>query len=115
MSKVPPEVGMLFLQYTRLERKRTHEGLTVAELERWSALKRRLNQRFSPGLEESQADRRESVRVPTNLHCSFESIGSFESAFITNLSSGGVFISTASPLPIGSKVELKIKISHFLS
>ncbi len=112
MSKAPPEVGMLFLQYTRLERKRTREGLNVTELERWSALKRRLNKRFSPGLQESQADKRESVRVPTNLHCSFESIGSFESASISNLSSGGVFISTVSPLPIGSKVELKIKISQ---
>ena len=112
MSKVPPDVGMLFLQYTRLERKRTREGLNVAELERWSGLKQRLNQRFSPGLEESQAERRESVRVPTKLHCSFESIGSFESAAITNLSSGGVFISTVSPLPIGSKLKLTIQISE---
>ncbi len=112
MSKVAPDVGMLLLQYTRLERKRTREGLNVAELERWSGLKQRLNQRFSPGLEKSLADRRESVRVPTKLHCSFESIGSLKSASITNLSSGGVFIETVSPLPIGSEVELKIKISQ---
>ena len=110
MSKTSPELGMLFVQYTRLERKRTREGLSVAELERWSALKRKLSQRFSPGLNSDQPDRRETVRVPTSLHCNFESIGSFGNAYITNLSSGGVFISTVSPLPIGSKLKLRIQI-----
>ncbi len=112
MSKTSPELGMLVVQYTRLERKRTQEGLSVAELERWSVLKRKLNERFSPGLKSDQADKRHSVRVPTSLHCNFESIGSFESACITNLSSGGVFISTVSPLPIGSELKLKIQIAE---
>ena len=74
----------------------------MEELERWSALNRRLNRHFSPELDEELADRRQSVRVSTCLQCSFESFESFEHALITSLSSGGVFIETVSPLPIGA-------------
>jgi uncharacterized protein (TIGR02266 family) len=100
-----------FLEYARLDRKRARSELTVAELERWTALKRQLNRHFSPGLDDELADRRQSVRVPTRLCCSFESFGTFERALITNLSRGGVFIETASPLPIGAKLRMRIVIA----
>jgi uncharacterized protein (TIGR02266 family) len=63
-------------------------------------------------LSEKAAERRQSVRVPTHLDCSFESFGSFEGALITNLSSGGVFIATKSPLPIGSELRMRIRIER---
>ena len=100
-----------FLEYARLDRKRAREGLTVAELDRWSALRRQLNRHFCPGLADELADQRQSVRVPTCLRCSFDSFGSFERALITNLSRGGVFIETAAPLPIGTKLRLSIVVA----
>lgn len=106
------EVNRLFLEYARLDRKRKGEGLTVEELERWTGLNSRLNRYLSPGLSERLAGRRRSVRVPTRLDCSFESFGTFEAALITNLSSGGLFIATRCPLPIGSELRLRIRIDH---
>ena len=106
------DISARFLEYFRLDRKRTGEGLTVDELERWNALKRLLNRHFSPGLDDELADRRQSVRAPTCLNCSFESLENFEGALITNLSSSGVFINTVSPLPIGVKLRLRILIAE---
>ncbi len=106
------DANRLFLEYARLDRKRKADGLTVEELERWTFLNSRLNQHFAPGLSKAKVEQRKSVRVPTRLDCSFESFGSFESALITNLSSGGLFINTKSPLPIGSELRMRILIER---
>lgn len=105
-------VASLFLEYARLDRKRTGQGLSVKQLERWSELKRRLDRQLSPGSEAAHRERRSSIRVPTRLNCSFESIGSLQKAVITNLSRTGMFINTASPLPIGTKLHLRILIEE---
>jgi Tfp pilus assembly protein PilZ len=102
----------LLLEFARLQRKLTGEGLTVKELERRDALKYRLSRHFSPGLDAQTAERRRSPRISSRLHCSFESFGTLERALITNVSQGGVFIKTVSPLPIGTELRICIRIAE---
>ncbi len=52
-----------------------------------------------------------SFRVPTHLICSFSIHDEAERAVVTDLSKGGAFIRTDAPLPIGSKIELKLMIT----
>ena len=102
----------LLLEFVRLQRKLAGEGLTVEELERSDVLRYQLDRRFSPGSNPRMADQRRSPRIPTRLHCSFDSLGTFERALITNVSHGGVFIKTISPLPIGAKLRICIRIAE---
>ena len=104
-------VAGAFLEYFRLERKRTRAGLSVTELERWSRLKGRLDRQMlrDAGMKRERA--RASVRVPTRLHCAFASRSDFDEAVITNLSAGGVCIATTSPLPIGERLTLQIHVA----
>lgn len=104
------DVGGLFRAYMALERKRRSEVLGPAELRRWMQLKRLLNTHLQPGLEPGRADRRESVRIPTRVQVSFESYGEVRQCLMTRLSRGGLFIACDDPLPIGEKVELRIRI-----
>ena len=72
-----------FQDYATLDRRRTEDGLTVPELERWSRLKRLLTQRFSPGLDPREVDRRRSVRIPTRLRVRYESENGFAQSQLT--------------------------------
>jgi hypothetical protein len=51
-----------FREYIRLDRKHRSGGLTPAELERWTRLKRVLGEKFMPGPGDDQPDRRASLR-----------------------------------------------------
>lgn len=53
-------------------------------------------------------DQREHPRVTVNKE--FESIDSFVSEYVTNISQGGVFIRSKNPLPVGTEVNLKFSI-----
>lgn len=103
-------LSTVFLEYAALDRRRTQDGLTVPELERWSRLKRLLTQRFSPGLDPREVDRRRSVRVPTRLRVRYESEGGFARSHLTNLSRGGAFVQTECPLPVGTGLLLHIEV-----
>lgn len=105
-------VAGVFLEYFRLERKRTRAGLSVQELERWSRLKGRLDRQMLRDAAMKPEHARASLRVPTRLHCSFASRSDFDEAVITNLSAGGVFIATTSPLPIGEKLNLHMHVAE---
>lgn len=105
------DVALLFREYVRLDRLR-ETGLTPAELYRWQLLKRKLSQHFSPGLGDSQADRRDSLRVPVRMRVSFRSEGELAESLMTNLSRRGVFIETEHPLAIGEHIELRIHVEH---
>ncbi len=94
-----------FLEFAQLDRRSTAAGLSVTEMERWVELKSELDGRFSVTNE-----RRASIRVPSRLRCSFDSLGSFHDQLITNLSRGGVFVKTERPLPVGTKLQLKIQL-----
>jgi len=103
----------LFREYMLLEgRKTATEGMTVADYQRWTQVKRVLNQHFQPGVQESHADRRESVRVPLRLRMGFQSYGEIRETLMTNLSRGGIFIATQSPLPLGSILRVRIRIEE---
>ncbi len=105
-------ISRLFLEYARLDRRRTSRGLSVKQLERWSELKRRLEAQLTPGGPPKGPERRGSLRVPTRLNCTFESIGTLQKAIITNLSRTGMFISTSAPLPVGAMLDLCILIEE---
>ena len=105
-------VAELFLEFERLDRQRTEEGLSVAELERWSELEKTLGPLQETARGREGHEHRGSVRIPTWLNCSFTSAGELQDALITNMSRTGVFIYTNSPLPIGTEIELTIRIQQ---
>lgn len=104
-------VNAQFREYVRLDRKRTDDGLTIPEMERWRGLKRVLTRAFSPLVSDSQLDQRNSVRIPTRLKVSFETEGELGESLMTNLSRYGVFIQTRRPFDIGARFELRIHIA----
>jgi uncharacterized protein (TIGR02266 family) len=104
------DIQARFRQFLFLDRKRTADGLTPDELRRWTKLKRLLNQEFSPGTSYERVDRRESVRVPTRLEVGFHDRRELGACLMTNLSRGGVFVSTGSPAEIGTRLELRLSI-----
>lgn len=106
------DLSVRFLEYARLDRKRSDEGLTVAELERWGELKRALTLHFSPGLDPREVDRRRSVRVPTRLRVRYAVGPGFERSPLTKLSRCGAFVETRQPLPVGSRLSLRIAIEE---
>lgn len=109
-TKAP--LAFALLEFSRLERKRSREGLTVRELEERDALNRHLNSELPTGIDERQVERRRSVRIPTKLRCRFGNLDIFEDALITSLSGGGIFIATTCPLPVGSRLDVQISIDE---
>lgn len=109
-----PNLPATFREYMLLERRRaSEEGITVSDWQRWVQLKRILDRQFKQEGHESSADRREdSVRVPTRLRVGFESYGEIRESLMTNVSRGGLFISTQSPLPLGTKIRVQIRIEE---
>ena len=104
------DVQTRFRQFLFLDRKRADVGLTPTELRRWIKLKRILNQEFSPGTSYEQVDRRDSVRVPTRLQVGFSGSRALRACLMTNISRGGIFVSTDTPAEIGTRLELVIEI-----
>jgi Tfp pilus assembly protein PilZ len=56
----------------------------------------------------SNDEQRQHPRVTVNKE--FESIDTFVSEYVTNISQGGVFIRSKNPLPEGTEVNLKFSI-----
>ena len=102
----------VFREYGRLERMREDQGLSVEQLERWTHLKRILSGHFRPGIEREIADKQASLRVPSHLRVSFDSYGELRECLMTNISRGGVFVATPSPLPIGTPFKLRIHVGE---
>ena len=53
---------------------------------------------------------RRLTRVPVQLEVQYRTSGNFLVAYSTNLSKGGLFLSTEDPLPVGSTLRLKIAV-----
>jgi len=104
------DIAGKFREYMHLERKQGSDGLSVSELQRWTELKDLLNHHFHPGLTKEKARQRNSVRLPTRLNVSFGSAGEMSSSLLTNVSRGGIFVSTESLLPIGSRLQLRLRV-----
>lgn len=111
---MPRNLPAAFREYMMLERRRSsEEGITVLEWQRWVQLKRVLDRQFDQEGKSTIPDRRaDSVRVPTRLRVGFESYGEVRESLMTNFSRGGVFISTPSPLPLGTKMRIQIRIGE---
>ncbi|HTN42314.1 MAG TPA: TIGR02266 family protein [Nitrospiria bacterium] len=56
--------------------------------------------------QQSGRDRRKDPRFDVKIKVDFSTKGIFVSNYVTNLSRGGVFIETATPLPIQSQIHL---------
>ena len=106
MSDVP---GIL-RAYMALDKQRKAGGLSPGDMARWSQLKSALHRHFQPDVEEQHAQGRASVRVPLALNVCFESRGEVRKCLMTNLSAGGIFVATESPLPIGTPFNLRIRV-----
>lgn len=100
-------LSLLFLHYARLDRKRTSEGLDETEQTTWLKLKRYLNQALA-GAPPSESDRRESVRVPAELACTFGPVAEREGV-VANLSRSGLFVQSANPLPVGTRIWVHLR------
>jgi uncharacterized protein (TIGR02266 family) len=93
-----------------LDKRRKAGGLSPTDMARWSQLKSALSRHFEPSVEEQHARSRESVRVPLDLNVNFESRGEVRKCLMKNLSAGGIFVATESPLPIGTPFNVHIRI-----
>ncbi|MBW1844242.1 MAG: PilZ domain-containing protein [Deltaproteobacteria bacterium] len=108
MSDMP---GLL-RAFLALDKRRKEAGLSPADMSRWSDLKSALNRHFEPGVKEKHAKNRETVRVPLDLNVNFESRGEVRKCLMKNLSAGGIFVATESPLPIGTPFNVRIRIER---
>ncbi len=106
MSDMP---GLL-RAYLALDKRRKAGGLSPADMARWSQLKNALHRHFEPNVEEQHAQSRASVRVPLSLNVNVESRGEVRKCLMKNLSAGGIFVATESPLPIGTPFNVRIRI-----
>ena len=111
-SQLLPNISEVFREYMRLEKKRAGGELSGQDLERWICCKGQLGGKFQPDYEEGEADRRETIRVPTQLKVGFDRYGEASKRLISNFSRGGVFIASPNPLPIGSEFELRIRVEE---
>lgn len=97
----------LFLQYIRLDRKRSAEGLSAAEEELLERLNRFLSRTLNAQVPRG-AERRRSIRVPAELGCRWAPVARPQDGTITSLSRVGAFIRTASPAPVGEEIAISI-------
>lgn len=55
----------------------------------------------------TETDRRREPRLPVNFEVDYTSDATFLFAYITDISSLGIFVKTDNPLPIGSEIQLR--------
>ncbi len=108
MSDMP---GLL-RAYLALDKRRRAGGLSPADMARWSQLKGALNRHFEPKVADQHAKSRASVRVPLSLNVDFESRGKVRKCLMKDLSAGGIFVATESPLPIGTPLNVRIRVER---
>jgi uncharacterized protein (TIGR02266 family) len=107
-----PDMPGLLRAYLALDKRRKAGGLSPTDLARWSQLKGALNSHFQPDVEDQHSRSRDSVRVPLDLNVNFESRGEVSKCLMKNLSAGGIFVATESPLPIGTPFNVRIRIER---
>jgi uncharacterized protein (TIGR02266 family) len=105
-----PDMPGLLRAFLALDKRRKAGGLSPSDMARWSQLKSALNRHFEPSVKEQHARSRESVRVPLDLNVNFESRGEVRKCLMKNLSTGGIFVATESPLPLGTPFNVRIRI-----
>jgi len=111
MSRLLP----LVREYGVLERKRLGDGLTRLEYQRWLDLHQQLDRHFPKSAEQEalasgQAERRAHPRIPTRLLVHYRSPGELRQAIIRNVSRGGLFIETAFAPPVGTRLQVRLRV-----
>ncbi|MFK7896721.1 MAG: PilZ domain-containing protein [Myxococcota bacterium] len=105
------DIAAQFREFSRLDMARLSKGLSVLEHERWAKLKASLDRSLAhapgPG---GRNNRRSAKRVATRLNCAFKSGADHREAVVSNLSTGGMFIRTDWPLPVGSKIRISLAL-----
>jgi uncharacterized protein (TIGR02266 family) len=101
-------------EFVHLNRRRVFGAppLAVPELERWQSLRQTLEQRLGDRLQSLlvTVERRAHFRFPTHLEVRFASGDELRSAFLGNISDGGIFVATDRPLPAGTPLRLFITV-----
>lgn len=110
-ARVTPHTLTAFREYMGLERRRA-EGLSPVELQRWWALRERLDAVFGTLDTKAHGDRRATPRVPVALAVRFENFAALGPLLMTNLSRGGIFVAMEEPLPIGTVLQLRIRVER---
>ncbi len=112
MSDPSPASDSLVSEFMALNRRRLFGAppLDVADLERWQCLRRTLNARYGDRLESlvSVVERRAHFRFPTHLQVHFETREGLRSAYLEDISEGGIFIATEEPLGLGTPLRLTL-------
>jgi uncharacterized protein (TIGR02266 family) len=103
-------------EFVHLNRRRLLGGppLSVRDLERWQALRDELQERVGDGLGSllASVERRSDLRFATRLAVRFASGDELRHAVLANISRGGIFVATSSPLPPDAPVRLFIAAPH---
>lgn len=60
--------------------------------------------------EKMSDERRTNPRAPVELKVDYRTVGSFVTNFSKDVSTGGVFIRTSAPLPVGTRVRLRLAL-----
>jgi type IV pilus assembly protein PilZ len=58
-------------------------------------------------------DNRHELRVPISLRVDYRKMNTFFADYTKNISKGGIFIKTASPLPVGTRFVFELGIPAF--
>jgi type IV pilus assembly protein PilZ len=58
----------------------------------------------------SADNKRRAMRLHHEIPVAYRSVGSFLSDWATNISRGGLFINTRSPLPVGTDVRILVQL-----
>jgi Tfp pilus assembly protein PilZ len=106
-----PDTLTAFREYMSLERRRA-EGLTPVELQRWWVLREKLDEVFGTLETKVSGDRRATPRIPVALAVRFENFAALGPLLMTNLSRGGIFVAMESPLPLGTILQLRIRVDR---
>jgi len=59
---------------------------------------------------ENSENKRRARRLQHELPVAYRSVGSFLTDWATNISQGGMFINTRTPLPVGTEVKILIQL-----
>jgi uncharacterized protein (TIGR02266 family) len=100
----------LLREFGALDKRRSREGLTPVEYQRWVDLTHTLSKHYPQGEPPEGAERREHMRLPLRLLVEYKNLDQLHEAVITNVSRGGLFISTAFPPEIGTQFTLCIRV-----
>jgi uncharacterized protein (TIGR02266 family) len=102
----------LLREFGLLDRKRSADGVTPLEYQRWRDLKKTLANSIPQVAAPSGRDRRQHVRVPTRILIDFRSSDELREAVISNISHGGLFINTPFAPDIGQEFMLCLRVGE---